>query len=835
LKITAGWIKEFTALDVSPSEFAERLTLKGLEVESLTPAAPPFTGVVVGEVLECGRHPNAEKLSLCQVTTDGSNRLQIVCGAPNVRAGLKVAVAMEGARLPGNVVINRTKLRGLESNGMLCSARELGLGDAHDGIMELDQSLALNRSLREALDLDDTILEVNATPNRGDCMSVLGIARDYHAAYAHGYLEYRVAAVAARHAEVFPVSIDAGAACPVFTSRVIRGVRAAGASPPWLRERLRRVGLNSISPVVDVTNYVMTELGQPLHAYDLAKLQGTITVRGALAAERLTLLDDKEHTLDDTFLVIADDSGAIGLAGIMGGRSTAISDATTDVLLEAAHFTPDAVAGRARRLGLFTDAGQRFERGVDPTLPALAIERATALLLQIAGGEPGPVRVTRAAESSAASAAGEMAVGANTVGANAVGANTVGANAHGANAVGAAAVDADAVTWVALRRARLRRLLGVTVPDVEVATLLGAISGRIELTADGWRVRKPPHRFDIRIEADLIEEVARLRGYDSIAESHAMAPQIAGYATEVQVAADRLLTAMADRGYREVITYTFVDPSLQRHLFPDTPALALGNAISADMSEMRVSLWTGLVQAARENLRRQQSRVRLFEIGKKFIVESGDELREVETLAGLATGTRFPEQWGVPREPLDFYDVKADVQSLLALTGAVEEITFVSQALPCLRPGRSARLMRGTTAIGWLGELHPQLSKALDLPQNTLLFELEVESAFACKISKFGKISKFPSVRRDLAIVVDESVPLAVLQENVTVSASGLLQELRVFDIYRGPSIESGRKSVALGLILQDSSRTLTDVDADAVVTSVVARLRDVLSASIRD
>jgi phenylalanyl-tRNA synthetase beta chain len=800
VKITVGWMREFTALDVSPSELAERLTLKGLEVESVTAAAPPFTGVVVGEVLECGRHPNAEKLSLCQVSTDGSNRLQIVCGAPNVRAGLKVAVALVGAHLPGDIVIKRTKLRGLESNGMLCSARELGLGVEHDGIMELDAALALNSDVREALGLDDTILEVNATPNRGDCMSVFGIARDYHAAYAHRYLEYGVAAVAARHDAIFPVSIAASEACTVFTSRVIRGVRAAGASPAWLRERLRRVGLNSISPVVDVTNYVMTEMGQPLHAYDLAKLEGAITVRRALAGERVTLLDDKEHTLDETFLVIADASGAIGLAGIMGGRSTAISETTTDVLFEAAHFTPAAVAGRARRLGLFTDAGQRFERGVDPTLPALAIERATALLLQIAGGgggEPGPIQVTRAAESSIAGAAAE--------------------------------------TWVTLRRDRLRRLLGVAVPDAEVATLLGAITDRIDETADGWSVRKPPHRFDVRIEADLIEEVARLRGFDSIAESHAMAPQIAGHATESRVSADRLLTAMADRGYREAITYTFVDPSLQRQLFPDTPALGLANAISADMSEMRVSLWTGLVQAARENLRRQQSRVRLFEIGKKFIVESGIELREVETLAGLATGARSAEQWGAPRETLDFFDVKADIQSLLDLTGAGPEIHFEPHALFCLRPGRSARILRGATAIGWLGEMHPQLSKPLDLPPNTLLFELELEAAFTSKHATFKKISKFPSVRRDLAIVVDESVSLAVLQENVTVSASGLLQELRVFDIYRGSGIESGRKSVALGLILQDSSRTLTDVDADAVVTKVVARLRDELSASIRD
>jgi phenylalanyl-tRNA synthetase beta chain len=799
VKITYRWMGEFVALDVTPAELATRLTLAGLEVEAVEPAAPPFTGVVVGEVLECGRHPNAEKLSLCQVTTDGTNRLQIVCGAPNVRAGIRVAVAKVGAELPGGMVIKRAKLRGLESNGMLCSARELGLGDEHDGIMELAASLPLDQDIRVALDLDDASLEVNATPNRGDCMSVFGIARDYAAAHERRYLTGNVPPVAARGTAVFPVTIDIPEAVPVFTCRVVRGVKSGGQSPAWLRERLRRVGLNSISPIVDVTNYVMTELGQPLHAYDLDKLAGGITVRMAAAGERVTLLDGKEYALDIDHVVITDANGVVGLGGVMGGQGTAISDATTEVLFEAAHFTPDAIAGRARRLGLFTDAAQRFERGVDPTLPAQALERATALLLEIAGGEPGLLQVTR-----------------------------------GSVAGGAPAADAADI-WVTLRRERLSRLLGVTVPDADVVELLGAISDRIEITTEGWRVHKPPHRFDVRIEADLIEEIARLRGFDSIAETPAIAPQMAGWATESRIATERLAIGMADRGYREVITYTFVDPTLQRQLFPDTPALALANAISSDLSEMRVSLWTGLVQAARENLRRQQPRARLFEIGNKFVLSGqGGELREVETLAGIATGTRLPEQWGIARESLDFYDVKADLLDLLALTGDVDA-RFEADSLNCLRPGRAARIWRASTPIGWLGELHPRLVKALNLPANTLLFELEIGSGFCTNIPKYKKISKFPSIRRDLAIVIDEAVPLTVLRENVTVSASGLLSELRVFDIYRGPGVDSGRKSVALGLILQDSSRTLTDVDADAVVTAVVARLRDVLSASIRD
>ncbi|HEY4446134.1 MAG TPA: phenylalanine--tRNA ligase subunit beta, partial [Steroidobacteraceae bacterium] len=794
MKVTYSWLKEYTPL-AAPAELAKQLTLAGLEVESVTPVAPPFSGVVVGEVLESGRHPDAEKLSLCQVTTDGSNRLQIICGAKNVRAGLKVAVAMVGAHLPNDVTINRAKLRGLESNGMLCSARELGLGDEHEGIMELPDSAELNRDLREALDLDDVMLEVNATPNRGDCMSVLGIARDYAAAQERRYLTARVESVAARGAAAFPVTLEAPAACPIFASRVIRGVKAGAASPEWLRERLRRVGINSISPIVDVTNYVMMDLGQPMHAYDLAKVDQGIRVRPAKPGELLTLLDDKEYELEPEFLVIADGRGAIGLAGIMGGRRTAISDSTSDVLLESAHFAPDAVAGRARRLGLFTDAAQRFERGVDPSLPPVALERATALLLGIVGGEPGPVQVTRAAAGSVAGAE---------------------------------------EGWVSLRRARLAKLLGVSVPDEEVRAVLSAVSDRVEATSEGWRVRRPPHRFDIRIEEDLIEEVARLRGFDSIPESHAIAPQIAGEATESRVANDRLLTAMADRGYREVITYSFVDPALQRQMFPETPSLRLANPLSLDLSEMRVSLWVGLVQACRENLRRQQTRVRLFEIGKKFQLRSqGGDLEEIETLAGIATGARWPEQWGAAREALDFYDVKSDLQAVLALTGDASSVRFDADTLDCLRPGRTARIYRGSKAVGWLGEIHPQIVKAINLSSSAFLFELEIDAAFRANSLKFNSISKFPSVRRDLAIVVDESVPLAVLQENVTVSASGLLSELRVFDVYRGPGIESGRKSIALGLILQDSSRTLTDVDADAVVTAVIARLRDELSATI--
>lgn len=792
MKITRDWLQEFTPIEVGASQLAQELTMAGLEVESVSPVAPLFTDVVVGLVIECTRHPDAEKLSVCQVTTDGTNRLQIVCGAANVRAGLNVAVAMLGARLPNNIVIKRAKLRGLESQGMLCSARELGLGAEHEGIMELPVALSVGTDLREALDLDDVVLEVNVTPNRGDCMSVFGVARDYAAARSRVYLTQKIAPVTPVHNERISVMIVAAGDCPAFASRVIRKVSGGVATPLWMRERLRRVGINSISPVVDVTNYVMIELGQPMHAYDRHALKGGLVVRRASAQECLSLLDDQEYLLDPEFVVVADDAGAAGLAGIMGGRRTAISDTTTDIVLEAAHWVPDAIAGRARRLGLFTDAGQRFERGVDPSLLEPSIERATALLLEITGGEPGPVVLSRAA----------------------------GEESH---------------SGVILRRARLARMLGASIPDSEVLALLGAISDQVEILPEGWLVRSPPHRFDLRIEADLIEEVLRLRGFDSILEYPAAAPQSVGYAPESVVSCARVADALADRGYHEAITYSFVDPVLQAQLFPNTPSLALKNPIAADMGVMRVSLWPGLLQAVRANLRRQQTRVRLFEIGKRFNPSNEGLLDEVETFAGIATGARWPEQWSGGREPLDYFDVKADLVNVLSISGPAIAIEFKQDSLSCLRPGRTARIYREDIAIGWLGELHPALVRNLGLAVAPLLFELDITSAFNCSILKFNNISKFPSIRRDLAVVVGEHLPLTELLDNVTVSAAGLLSELRVFDVYRGPGVDLGRKSIALGLILKDSSRTLTDVDADAVVAAVIARLRDKLSATIRD
>lgn len=792
MQLSEAWLREWIDPRWDSAKLARRLTMAGFEVEGRTPAASEFSGVVVGQILECTRHPQTDKLSVCTVTIDGRNRLQIVCGASNARASLKTAVAVVGARLPGDVTIKRAKLRNVESNGMLCSARELGLGEEAEGILELPDDARIGKDLRVALELDDVILELNLTPNRGDTLSVRGIAREVAALAGKRLAERKQAKIAAKGPEKFPVTLSAKQACPKFVGRVIRGVNARARSPFWLRERLRRSGLRSINPIVDVTNYVMMELGTPMHAYDLDKLQKGIDVRLAKPAERLKLLDGQECELDAHDLVIADGAGAIGLAGVMGGERTAVNDATTAILLEVAFFTPRAIRASGRRHLLITDAAQRFERGVDPQAQEQSIERATQLLTAIAGGTPGPTQVTVASKLLPRSRS------------------------------------------VGLRRSQLERLLGVVVPEAKARKVLESLGMAVKKAKNGWQVTPPSYRFDLGIEADLVEEVGRMFGYDNIPETDAQIAQRFTPLSERRVPIDRWLLALADRGYQEAITYSFVDPKLQQQLFPDSQQLLLSNPIATDLAAMRVSLWPGLLTAARENLRRQQDRVRLFESGHRFVMNAGT-LEETAVVAGLALGPAVPEQWGENKRTIDFYDVKADVEALLDETGQAGEFVFEPASMHCLHPGRTARIRRGESGIGWLGELHPEQVRALDLTYTPLLFELETAAALEAKFPVFEEISKFPTIRRDLAIMVDESVPLAAIREHVSVGARSLLRDLRVFDIYRGRGVDSGRKSVALGLIFQESSRTLTDHDADQIVAAVVERLRRELNATIRD
>jgi len=644
-------------------------------------------------------------------------------------------------------------------------------------------------------DAHDCILQLNVTPNRGDVMSVLGFAREVAALSGKPLTGPARRPVADQLSDTFPMQVEAPAECPTFCGRVIRGVDNQALTPAWLTARLHSAEVRSVSPIVDVTNYVLLELGQPMHAYDLSTLRGAICVRRARPAERLQLLDARTVDLSADMLVIADRDAAVGLAGIMGGARTAVATGTRDVFLEVAYFAPTAIQGRARRLGLQTDASQHYERGVDPTLQPRAMERASALLIEIAGGRAGPVTQLHSSLHQPKRAA------------------------------------------VGLRRTRLARLLGTSIEPASVKAALGALQMSVQDVPTGWEVTPPPHRFDITIEEDLIEEVARMVGFDAIPERAGEAVLRFPELPRVRPAEAAVLEIMSARGYHEAITYAFVDPQLQRRLFPERASLALANPIASDLSAMRVSLWPGLLRAAAENQRRQQDRIRLIEHGVCFAVADGTVL-EVDTLAAIACGERLPEQWGVPRQaraPVDFFDVKADLEMLLASTGAPDAFAFEAGQLSCLHPGRAARVLRQARPIGWIGELHPQIVRELDFTYPPVLFELAFHDALRVDPAPYIEVSRFPMVRRDLAIVVDENVPLSALRERVTLSASSLLRQCRVFDVYRGPGLETGTKSIALGLIFQDFYSTLTDEDVDQNVASIVAGLRASLNAKIRE
>jgi phenylalanyl-tRNA synthetase beta chain len=785
MKVSVQWLREWVDVSDDVVALAHSLTMAGLEIEGIHAAAPSLVGVVVVEIVGIERHPDAEKLNVCRVNT-GRDTVQIVCGAPNVRVGMRAPLAQIGAKLPGGVEIKQAKLRGVDSFGMLCSARELGLSEDASGLMDLPDELAVGDELTKVLGLDDRILEVNLTPNRGDCMSVQGVAREVAAVSGRPIRAPAVKQVAKQSDATFPVRIDEPAACGKLAGRVIRGVRPNQQSPLWMRERLRRAGLRPISLLVDVTNYLVLELGQPMHAYDLAKLSGGITVRMAKDKEQLTLLDGRAIELSNDILVIADDNAVVGMAGIMGGEGSGIGAATTDVFLEAAHFVPDAIAGRGRRFGLITDASQRFERGVDPELPERAIERATQLILETAGGVAGPTVVT-----------------------------------HG---------ESQPIQGIRLRHERAKHVLGIDVDAARISRYLTSLGIRTVLNKDEWLATPPSWRFDLKIEEDLIEEIARMHGYNNIPPIDAGIAQQLGRCTESLVRKERAADVLIDRGYQEAITYSFTDPAWQSLMFPGEVARALINPISAELGVMRLSLWPGLAMAARENLRRQQSRVRLFEVGRKF---SGS--KEIEVISGIVVGGALPEQWDAPNRKVDFFDAKADVEALLALTGEPAAFTFQATRHSALHPGQSAQILRGANVAGILGAIHPEVAKKMDLTYPSFVFELDIGCTFAARLPQFADISRFPAIRRDVAVVVDEAVVLDALAAQVRAAAGLLLRDLSVLSVYRGEQIEKGKKSIALSLNLQDTSRTLTDEDADRVMAQVTQNLRDRLGGNIRD
>lgn len=788
MKVSLNWLREWLDIGSDVPALAHALTMAGLEIEGVERAGPQLSGIVVGEILSIEKHPDAEKLNVCRVST-GIEQLQIVCGAPNVRAGMKAPLATIGAKLPNGTEIKKAKLRGVESSGMLCSARELALSEDSSGLMDLPAELRTGEDLVGALSLDDTIFEVNLTPNRGDCMSIAGVAREAAAARSVPLQVPAIAPVGAAIEDTFPVRLEAGPACPKFVGRVVRGVRVGAKSPFWMQERLRRAGVRPINAVVDITNYVVLELGQPMHAYDLGKLNGAIVVRAAQAGEKLALLDGRTVDLTPDVTVIADERSALGIAGVMGGADSGISDTTSDVFLEVAFFNPEAIAGRGRRYGLITDASQRFERGVDPELQERAMERATQLLLDCAGGQAGPLRVTRTAASY------------------------------------------PPVAPISLRHQRVQHVLGVKIDHATIHGLLARLEMKLEAVGSDWKVTPPSWRFDLRIEEDLIEEVARLYGFDNIPEQNASGIWEMQPWTEGRVRNERAADLLVDRGYHEAITYTFTDASWQSILFPEQ-AIALANPISAELAVMRLSLWPGLIQAVRENQRRQQHRVRLFEIGRRFGAGNG---AETEMIAGIASGPLLGEQWGSEAGKVDFFDVKADVEALLTLSGALQEFRFSAQPHPALHPGQSARIWRGDRPVGWLGALHPQHLKQMDLTYPVFVFELEVAAALGARVPEFAEISKYPAIRRDVAVIVDEAIHVEAITAAVHASAGALLKELTVLSVYRGRQFEKGKKSIALGMQLQDTSRTLTDHDADGIVAQVVDHLARQLNATIRD
>ena len=794
MKFSENWLRQHVPTDATRERLAEVLTAIGLEVEDVSVLGEALDGVVVARIVSADRHPEADRLQVCQVDAGQDELLQIVCGAPNARAGLVAPLATIGTKV-GELTIKAAKLRGVESNGMLCSAKELGIDADASGLLELPDDAPVGTPLAEYLGLPDASIEIKLTPNRADCFSLRGIAFDVAAAVGSEVAALDAQPVPAATDAVLPVVLGAGADAPRYLGRVIEGVDAAAPTPLWMAERLRRCGVRPVSLLVDVTQYVMLELGQPMHAFDRDLLGGPVGVRRARAGETLKLLDGREAALDDEFLAITDGDRVVALAGVMGGFETRVTDATRNVFLEAAHFAPAAIIGRSRRLGMHTDAAHRFERGVDPQLPRTAIERATRLILDIAGGRPGPVT--------------EAVLEAHLPQAQPIG----------------------------LRRARLSRVLGLDVPDAEVTRILRALGMDVTVGEDGWRVVPPSRRFDIAIEEDLIEEVARIHGYDAIPTTLPGGAARIAVPSETRVGEDELRAQMVARGYFEAVNFAFVDQALLHAWQADAGGVPLANPLSAELGVMRTQLLPGLVAAASRNLSRQQARVRLFELGKVFTrADDGEAPVETARIAAVIQGSAQAEQWGATVRAADFHDLKGDLDSLAACAGA--RLEYRPSDAPHGHPGRSAEVVRvdgeAPVRLGWIGELHPRLLRALDLEGTLLAFELDLATLRPRVVPRAAPLSRFPSVRRDLAFTAPEGVPWAALEASIRQAAGPLLSELRLFDRYVGKGVDPGFRSLATGLILQDNSRTLTEGDVDVAVAAVIAALQQEHGARIR-
>ena len=792
MKFSEQWLRGWVNPQVSRDELVARLSMAGLEVDSVTPAAGQFSGIVVGEILATEQHPDADKLRVCQVS-NGQETFQVVCGAPNARPGIKIPFAMIGAELPGDFKIKKAKLRGVESFGMLCSAAELQISEENDGLLELASDAPVGEDIRQYLSLDDASIEIGLTPNRGDCLSIAGLARDVSALYDVPVTRPLVPAVAAAHDEVRPVEVQAPAACPRYLGRVIRNVDLSKPTPLWMVERLRRSDVRSIDAAVDITNYVMLELGQPMHAFDLAEINGGIRVRMAEEGEKLVLLDGQEVALRADTLVIADHTRALAIAGVMGGEHSGVDTAKTrDLFLESAFFEPISVAGKARSYGLHTDASHRYERGVDSQLAREAMERATALLLEVVGGEAGPI-VEAVSEQHLPS-----------------------------------------IAPVTLRAERIAQMLGMEMDPAQVEQLLNNLGLATEADGAGqWTVNVPSHRFDISLEVDLIEELARLYGYNNLPVRYPQARLAPQARPETRGELPNLRRLLVARGYQEAITYSFIDPKLFELFSPGVEPLLLANPISSDMAAMRASLWPGLVKAVQHNLNRQQDRVRLFESGLRFVGQLGN-LAQEPMIAGVVTGSRLPEGWANGRDTIDFFDVKADVEALLGYSGALDDFTFVAGKHPALHPGQTAEIQREGKVVGYLGALHPELAKALDLDRQVFVFELVLADVVEGRLPKFSELSKFPETRRDLALIAGRDVASQDVLDVIRDNAGEWLTDLRLFDVYQGKGIDPDRKSLAFGLTWQHPSRTLNDDEVNTTLHTILTSLEQRLNTTLR-
>jgi phenylalanyl-tRNA synthetase beta chain len=783
MKFSENWLRTWVNPKLPSEALAHVLTMAGLEVEALESIAPAFNNVLVAEVLEVAKHPNADRLNVCKVSVGEAQPLTIVCGAANVAVGIKVPCARIGAVLPPSsdnekdFVIKQAKVRNVASFGMLCSSKELGLATESDGLWLLPDDAPVGKTLREYLELDDKIFTLKLTPNRSDCSGIVGLAREVAALTGSALQLLAIQTQPVTLSEQLPVKVSDALGCPLYCGRLVRGVNAAALTPAWMVRRLERSGLRAINAVVDITNYVMLEMGQPLHAFDVAKLSGGIVVRRARRGESMVLFNEQQVVLDEEILVIADETRVLAIAGIMGGQGSGVETVTQDVFLESAFFHPDAIAGKARRFGLATDSSFRFERGVDFAATRQALERATQLLLESCGGHAGAISEVR----------GEL----------------------------------PKREVIALRGSRVARVLGITLDNNQIATLLQRLQLDFTVNDNDFRVIPPSFRFDLAIEADLIEELARLHGYDNIP---AQAPQAAltmlSY-SELHRPLARLQQTLMARDYQEIVSYAFVDAQVERELSGNESPVALQNPIASNLAVMRSSLIGGLVGALRFNLNRKQARVRLFEVGACF-AQAENEYLQSQRLSALAYGEVMAEQWGTTARPVDFYDVKADVEALFA----PQTLSFVAAIHPALHPGRSAQIFCGEQMAGWLGELHPHWQQQYDMAQTCVWFEVELGALMQAQVPRMSEIAKFLPVRRDLAVVVDDGITAQTLLEAMRRASAPYVAEIALFDVYRGKGVEPGKKSLAFRVLLQDTHKTLTDSEIEPSVTQLVAALQ---------